>query len=104
MLAYANDLSFEDIFVEQLINYFEPGDLVIGISASGNSANVLKAIDYTSKNNGTTVGLCGFAGGELVSKVDIPILVKADDMQQIEDVHMIIAHISMQEIYHVLSR
>ena len=59
MLAYANDLSYEDVFAEQLKNFFEPGDMVIGISGSGNSGNVLKAIEYANENDGKTVGLCG---------------------------------------------
>ncbi len=98
MLAYANDLSYDDIFVEQLKNFFAPGDVVIGISGSGNSLNVLKAVDYAKANGGITVGLCGFSGGRLYSRVDIPILVEADDMQKVEDVHMIAAHITMQRI------
>ena len=98
MLAYANDLSYEDIFVEQLKNFFAPGDVVIGISGSGNSLNVLKAIEYAKANGGITVGLCGYSGGKLYHMVDIPILVKIDDMQKVEDVHMIVVHMTMQRI------
>lgn len=98
MLAYANDLAYEDIFVEQLKNFFIPGDVVIGISGSGNSVNVLKAIEYTNANDGKTVGLCGYSGGKLYVMVDIPILVKIDDMQKVEDVHMIVVHMTMQRI------
>ncbi len=98
MLAYANDLSYEDIFVEQLKNFFAPGDVVIGISGSGNSLNVLKAIEYAKANAGITVGLCGYSGGRLYHMVDIPILVKIDDMQKVEDVHMIVVHMVMQRL------
>lgn len=98
MLAYANDHSYEDIFVQQLKNFFVPGDVVIGISGSGNSQNVLRAIEYANVNKGTTVGLCGFSGGRLYTMVDIPILVNAHDMQKVEDVHMIVAHMAMQRI------
>ena len=98
LLAYANDLSYEDIFAEQLKNFFVPGDLVIGISGSGNSGNVLKAIEYANENEGKTVGLCGYSGGKLYGMVDIPILVKVDDMQKVEDVHMIVVHMTMQRI------
>ena len=98
MLAYANDLSYEDVFAEQLKNFFEPGDMVIGISGSGNSGNVLKAIEYANENDGKTVGLCGYSGGKLYHMVDIPILVKIDDMQKVEDVHMIVVHMTMQRI------
>ena len=103
MLAYANDLSYEDVFVEQLKNFFESGDLVIGISGSGNSENVLRAIDYANNNGGTTVGLCGYSGGKLFQMVDIPILAKVDDMQKVEDIHMIVAHMSMQRIMQKVS-
>ncbi len=98
MLAYANDLSFEDVFVEQLKNFFVPGDLVIGISGSGNSENVLRAIKYANDNEGKTAGLCGYSGGKLYGMVDIPILVKVDDMQKVEDVHMIVVHMTMQRV------
>jgi len=98
MLAYANDLSYEDIFIEQLKNFFALGDVVIGISVSGNSLNVLKAIEYDKANGGITVGLCGYSGGRLYHMVDIPILAKIDDMQKVEDVHMIVVHMTMQRI------
>lgn len=103
MLAYANDLSYEDVFVGQLKNFFIPGDLVIGISGSGNSENVLRAIDYANKNGGTTAGLCGFSGGKLYQKVKIPLLAKVDDMQKVEDIHMIIVHMSMQRVLQLLN-
>lgn len=98
MLAYANDLSYENVFIEQLKNFFVPGDVVIGISGSGNSENVLKAIEHANKNGGTTIGLCGYSGGKLYTMVDIPILAKVNDMQKVEDIHMIVAHMSMQRI------
>ena len=98
LVAYANDLSHEDVFAEQLKNFFVPGDVVIGISGSGNSGNVLKAIEYANKNKGKIVGLCGYSGGKLYGMVDIPILVKIDDMQKVEDVHMIITHMTMQRV------
>lgn len=104
MLAYANDFSYEDIFIEQLTNFFIPGDVVIGISGSGNSMNVLKAIEYANIHGGITVGLCGFAGGKLYSIVQIPILASTNDMQQIEDVHMIVAHMTMQRLSQKLVR
>jgi len=96
--AYANDISYEDIFVEPMKNFFRPDDLVIGISGSGNSKNVLKAIEYANKNEGRTVGLCGYEGGKLHDMVDIPLLARVNDMQKVEDVHMIVVHISMQAI------
>lgn len=98
LLAYANDLSYEDVFLEQLKNYFQPGDVVVGISASGNSENVLKAITYAARNRGKIIGLCGFQGGELAKIVDIPLIVRSDDMQKVEDVHMVVVHMLMQKI------
>ena len=103
LLAYANDLSYEDVFVEQLKNFFVSGDVVIGISGSGNSENVLRAIDYANNNGGTTVGLCGYSGGKLFQMVDIPVLAKVDDMQKVEDIHMIVVHMSMQRIIQKVS-
>jgi len=103
MLAYANDLSFEGIFVEQLKNFFVPGDVVIGISGSGNSKNVLNAIDYANKHGGITVGLCGFSGGQLCRLVQVPILARVTDMQIVEDIHMVVVHMTMQRLIKELS-
>jgi len=99
LLAYANDLSYESVFVEQLKNFFNEGDLVIGISGSGNSENVLRAIHYARENGGKTAGISGYAGGKLADRVDIPFVVRVDDMQKVEDVHMIVVHMIMQAVY-----
>jgi D-sedoheptulose 7-phosphate isomerase len=96
ILAYANDLSYDKIFVEQLKNYLQPGDVVIGISGSGNSQNVLLAVSYAKENGAKTVGLSGFDGGKLARLVDIPFVVAINDMQKVEDVHMIFVHMLMQ--------
>jgi D-sedoheptulose 7-phosphate isomerase len=102
MLALANDVAYEAIFVEQLKNFFEPGDLVIGISGSGNSENVLRAIQYARDNQGRTIGISGFSGGKLAGTVDIPFVAPVDDMQKVEDVHVILAHMIMQAVYGAL--
>jgi D-sedoheptulose 7-phosphate isomerase len=96
LTAYANDVSYEDVFVEQLKNFLRPGDLVVGISGSGNSLNVLKAIAYANSVGAHTVGLCGFNGGKLAGVVRTPILAPVHDMQKAEDVHMILLHVAMQ--------
>jgi len=96
LTAYANDVSYEDVFVEQLRNFLSPGDLVVGISGSGNSPNVLKAIAYANGLGAHTVGLCGFAGGKLAGAVRTLILAPVHDMQKAEDVHMILLHVAMQ--------
>lgn len=102
ILALANDISYEAIFVEQLKNLFIPGDLVIGISGSGNSENVLQAIQYANNNGANTIGLSGFSGGKLAKIVKIPFIVRIDDMQKVEDIHMIIVHMIMQAVYEIL--
>jgi D-sedoheptulose 7-phosphate isomerase len=96
LTAYANDVSYEDVFVEPLKNFLRSGDLVVGISGSGNSPNVLKAIGYANSHGAHTVGLCGFDGGKLAAAVRTPILAPVDDMQKAEDVHMILLHVVMQ--------
>lgn len=96
ILAYANDLNYESIFVEQLKNFLEPGDLVIGISGSGNSKNVIKTIEYANSNGANTIGLCGFDGGQLKQTAKKSIHIKSNDMQKIEDLHIIIFHLLMQ--------
>ena len=102
ILAYANDLSYDDIFVEQLKNFFVEGDVVIGISGSGNSRNVINAIDYANGHSGITVGLCGFSGGALHRSVHIPILARVADMQKIEDIHLVVTHMAMQRLNQAL--
>ncbi|MEW5936207.1 MAG: SIS domain-containing protein [Candidatus Thermoplasmatota archaeon] len=92
LLAWANDASYEDIFVEQLKNLLSPGDVVIGISGSGNSPNVLKAVRYAKEQGATTIGLTGFKGGKLATLADLVYVVPLHYMQQIEDIHLLIEH------------
>jgi len=96
MLAYANDLSYDKVFVEQLKNFLQPGDLVIGISGSGNSENVLQAVLYSKEKGAKTIGLTGFDGGKLAQIVDVQLVANIHDMQKVEDVHMIVVHMLMQ--------
>ena len=93
MLAWANDSSYEDVFIEQLKNHVETGDVVIGISGSGNSVNVLKAIEYANDAGAVTIGLSGFDGGKLAKISKISYTVPSDCMQQIEDIHLLIEHL-----------
>jgi D-sedoheptulose 7-phosphate isomerase len=100
ILAYSNDISFDDVFYLQLKNYLTPRDLVIGISGSGNSKNVVKAIEYAKQECATTFTLCGFDGGRLKEiDQDRCIHVPVNDMQVVEDSHLIIFHMLMQIIY-----
>ncbi|MFW9996692.1 MAG: SIS domain-containing protein [Candidatus Odinarchaeota archaeon] len=93
MLAWGNDSSYEDIFVEQLKNLMEPGDVIVGISGSGNSKNVVKAIDYANKNGGITIGILGYDGGKLLNAVQESIHVPSFNMQQVEDIHVLVSHL-----------
>ena len=102
LLALANDVSYDSVFVEQMKNFFNSGDVVIGISGSGNSENVLQAITYAKTMGGRTVGLSGFSGGKLSQIVDIAFVAEIDDMQKVEDVHMIVVHMIMQAVYKAL--
>lgn len=96
LLAYANDMSYEDVFVEQLKNFLKPNDVIIGISGSGNSNNILKAIQYGNENFAITIGFTGFDGGKLVGIATESFIVPINDMQKVEDFHMIITHMLMQ--------
>jgi D-sedoheptulose 7-phosphate isomerase len=93
MTAWANDVAYEEIFAEQLVNLVRAGDLVIGISGSGNSPNVLKAISAAREAGATTVGFTGAPGGRLKDLVDISVVVPSRRIEQAEDGHMILDHL-----------
>ncbi len=93
LLAYGNDLGYENIFAEQLKNLLSEGDVVIGISGSGNSPNVLKAIDYAKIHHATTIGLTGFDGGKLKKIADYSIHVPCHCMEMVEDIHLALTHL-----------
>ena len=98
VMSYGNDLSFQDIFVEQLKNLVQPGDLVIAISGSGNSENVLRAVRYANDSGAVTLGLCGYSGGKLKEIARHAVWANVDDMQLSEDVHAIFGHVVMQQL------
>ena len=98
VMSYGNDVSFQDIFIEQLKNILEPGDLVIAISGSGNSENVIRAVQYANDNSAVTLGLCGYSGGKLKSLAQHSVWANANDMQLCEDVHAIFGHMVMQRL------
>ena len=93
MTAWGNDSAYEDIFVEQLVNFLEPGDVVIGISTSGNSPNVVKALQVAREHGAITVGFTGRDGGRLKHLVEHCISVPSDHIGQQEDAHMILDHV-----------
>ena len=96
MMAYANDLSYADVFVGPLKNFMQAGDIVIGISGSGNSENVERAIQYAHENGGVTVGITGYSGGKVKQMSKYNVHVPVDDMQITEDLHMVLDHCMMK--------
>ena len=93
MTAWANDSSYDTIFKEQLVNLLEPGDVVIGISASGNSPNVLRAMEFASEAGAVTIAWTGRSGGRLKDIVDCSVHAQTDDVGMIESVHLVIDHL-----------
>ena len=91
--AWSNDTHYEHIFAEQLANMIEAGDVVIGISASGNSPNVINAVKLAQQSRAATIGLLGATGGKLKSMVDAAVLAPGQNIEQEEDAHMILAHV-----------
>lgn len=95
LTAVGNDTSFNDIFVEQLKGHFEKGDVIICISASGNSENVIRAAQYSNELEGTSIGFSGFSGGKLKEVCSISLYTPnpKGDYGPIEDLHMIYDHL-----------
>ena len=92
LTAYANDVGYDCVFVEQLKNFAEPGDIVMAISGSGNSPNVLNAIEYANSIQCKTIGLSGRDGGKLAGISQLSVQVPVPHMGRIEDAHMIVCH------------
>lgn len=96
MTALANDLGYEHVFSEQLVNVIGPGDILIVVSASGNSPNVLRAIDYAQSRSAEVVGLLGFDGGRAAQLADIAVVVPSQHYGVVEDVHLVINHMLVE--------
>jgi D-sedoheptulose 7-phosphate isomerase len=96
--AYGNDLSYEDVFSGQLAALADEGDLLIAISGSGNSPNVLRAVEFANKQGVNTLGIIGYDGGKLIQVVRHAFLVPSFDMQLCEDVHLMFGHMVMKEL------
>ncbi len=90
--AWANDVAYEEVFAEQLKNLLRPGDVVIGISGSGNSPNILKGIEFARSAGAYTIGFCGYGGGKLRQLVDLAVSSDCSVMEQVEDIHMCLCH------------
>ena len=93
LTAIANDYDFSQIFVRQLEAFGRKNDLLIGISTSGNSEDVLKTVDYAHKNGLRTIVMTGGNGGDLAGKADVDIIVPSEDVQRIQEAHITVGHI-----------
>lgn len=91
--AWTNDSSYSDVFLQQLENFLEPNDVVIGISGSGNSENIIKAMEFSNKKNAITVGITGSDGGKLFNCVQTCLKIPNQNMLTIESMHLIICHL-----------
>jgi D-sedoheptulose 7-phosphate isomerase len=103
IMAWANDEGYDRIFVEQLKNLASPGDLLLAISGSGNSPNVLKAVEWANRQGLTTVGLTGFQGGQLKHLAQHNLHVAINDMGVVESLHLVVFHWLIDDIYRRIS-
>jgi D-sedoheptulose 7-phosphate isomerase len=94
--ALANDLGYENVFSEQLTNLIRAGDVLIVVSASGNSPNIIKAMRYARVQSAEVVALLGFDGGQAAGLADLAIVVPSRDYGIVEDVHLVINHILVE--------
>ena len=100
--AWSNDTAYEHIFAEQLANMIEPGDVVIGISTSGNSPNVINALHLARTFQASTIGLLGAKGGRIKDLVDAYVLAPGQNIEQEEDAHLILAHVIARHMREVV--
>lgn len=96
--AYANDEGYEDVFARQLATFVNPGDVVIAISTSGNSPNVLEAVKLANGVGAVTVGFTGFSGGQLAGLVALNLHVPSDTIEHVEDIHLMLEHLICQNL------
>ena len=100
MMAVSNDEAYAEVFRFPLSVKMKEGDIVIGISGSGNSANVVNAFDYANNHGGKTIAIVGYRGGKMKEMADYSIHVDIDDMQIAEDLHMVLDHMMMWVLSH----
>jgi D-sedoheptulose 7-phosphate isomerase len=103
IMAWANDEGYDRIFVEQLKNLASPGDLLLAISGSGNSPNILKAVDWANRQGLATVGITGYGGGKLKALAQHNLHVGIDDMGIVESLHQVVFHWIIDDIYRRIS-
>jgi D-sedoheptulose 7-phosphate isomerase len=99
IMAVGNDLGYDQIFVQQLMNYASPGDLVIAISGSGNSPNVLNAVQWANQQGLKTFGLTGYDGGQLKEEQQDGLHVALDDMGMVESIHLALFHWVLNDVF-----
>lgn len=99
ILAWGNDEGFDRVFVEQLKNLASPGDVLIAISGSGNSPNILSAVDWANRHQMTTWGITGFTGGKLQKMNTKNLHVALDDMGMVESIHLLLFHWILDDVY-----
>lgn len=104
ILAVGNDCGYDQIFVQQLMNYGRPGDLAIAISGSGNSPNVLKAVDWANRHGLRTFGLTGFNGGKLKQVQQAGLHVPLNDMGMVESIHLALFHWVLNDVFARINR
>jgi D-sedoheptulose 7-phosphate isomerase len=104
IMAIGNDLAYDQIFVQQLMNFGSPGDVLIAISGSGNSGNVLKAVDWANRHGLKTFGLTGFDGGQLKRMQQDGLHVALDDMGMVESLHMCLHHWVLNDVFARMNR
>ena len=90
MMAYANDLSYSDVFLGPLQNFYNEGDVVLGISGSGNSSNVVKALEWANEHGAVTIAFTGYDGGKMKQIAQYGVHIPVNDMQIAEDLHMML--------------
>ncbi|GAB5537239.1 MAG: SIS domain-containing protein [Rubricoccaceae bacterium] len=99
LMAVGNDVGYDQIFVQQLMNYGTEGDLLIAISGSGNSANVLNAVDWANRHGLTTFGLTGYDGGRLRELAASGVHVPLHDMGMVESIHLCLFHWVLNDVF-----
>lgn len=98
VMAIANDCGYENIFKYQLEGKLKKGDIIVAISGSGNSENVVRAVEYAKSQKNEIITLTGYSGGKLLKLADHPIHVNINDMQKVEDVHMMLDHLMSKSL------
>ena len=98
-MAVANDIGFEEIFRFQLMGHIKPGDICLAISGSGNSKNIINAVEYAKRQGNKIIGLTGYNGGKLMELSDVSLHVPINSMQITEDIHMVLDHLMMSVFY-----